>query len=134
MGGKFQNNIMGLCPHRSKLTSLGYQLYIGQNTKWLSQVWFQHNIMGLCPRRSKLRSLGYQLNIGQNTKWPPQVWFGLKKLVKKQKLVIFVNHWRSAKSWNSDIKNERVRAIFHFWHFAFVELTAPGCKLRVMGA
>ena len=38
-------------------------------------------------------------------------------LVKKQKLLIFVNHWRSAKSETSDIKNGQVRAIFQFSAF-----------------
>ena len=38
-------------------------------------------------------------------------------LFKIQKLQIFVYHWRSAKTVNSDIKNEGVRAIFHFLAF-----------------
>ena len=45
------------------------------------------------------------------------VWPG-NFLVKKQKLLIFVNHWRTAKSGNSDINNELERAILFvlaFW-------------------
>ena len=40
-----------------------------------------------------------------------------KLLVKKQKLLIFVNHWRTAKSETSDIKNGQVGAIFQFLAF-----------------
>ena len=46
--------------------------------------------------------------------------FGLasKFYGKKKKLLIFVNHWRSAKSGTSDIKNWQAIAILIFQYFA----------------
>ena len=53
----------------------------------------------------------------KNQKWLPVVWFSLDIFWSKQKLLIFVNHRRSAKSGTSDIKSGQVRAIFQFCQF-----------------
>ena len=90
-------------------------------------VWQAFGYLAMAGKSLKIGILQKHKMAARALVWPR------KFLVKKQKLLNFVNHWRSTKSGNSEIKNWHVKAIFHFlaflplliWQFQAV----PECEL-----
>ena len=95
----------------------------GQPPFWYpSDVWQHFGYLATASGSLKIEFLKKHKMAARGLVWPRNF------LVRKWKLLIFMNHWKSAKTWTCQTKIERARAIFQFCLFWLLTIEDKGGK------